>query len=209
MNGPCPGGRGPGGLGRSQPRACRTNGASSPRSGLHRDPTSTSRKTAPCRYGENPAADTYEIEYALTESGITGLRLELLPDPASPNAWIGRSDNGNVVISEIEVETGAATGDPNFQRLEFVSADVDYAQPNLGIAKAIDGKPDTGYGAGGHEAPGARTAVFVPRAPFGYASGTRLKLRIRHESEFAQHAAARTPAVTANQDMALARLDQW
>ncbi|MBX3180594.1 MAG: PSD1 domain-containing protein [Candidatus Hydrogenedentes bacterium] len=160
--------------------------------------------------GENPAADTYEIEYALTESGITGLRLELLPDPASPNASIGRSDNGNVVISEIEVETGAATGDPNFQRLEFVSADVDYAQPNLGIAKAIDGKPETGYGAGGHEAPGARTAVFVPRAPFGYASGTRLKLRIRHESEFAQHAAARVRlAVTANQDMALARLDQW
>lgn len=35
----------------------------------------------------------------------------------------------------------------------FVSADADYAQPTLEVAKAIDGNLESGYGAGGHEKP--------------------------------------------------------
>lgn len=160
--------------------------------------------------GEKPAKDTYELEFPLAQTNITGLRLELLPDPAAPESRIGRSDNGNVVISELEVEVGAATGEPNFQKVQFISADADYQQGGLEIAKAIDGNLETGYGAGGHESPGARTAVFVPTVPFGFASGGLLKVRIRQESEFAAHAAARVRvAVTSNADMALSRLDQW
>ena len=160
--------------------------------------------------GENPAKDTYEVEYPINRTSITALRLELLPAPDAPLNSLGRSSNGNVVLSELEVEIGQAEGEPNFQRVAFISADADYAQPTLGIEKAIDGNIETGYGAGGHESPGARTAVFVPAAPFGYPAGSKLKVRLRQESGFASHTAARfRVSVSTDQDMALSRLDQW
>jgi hypothetical protein len=160
--------------------------------------------------GENPAKEVYEASYAVDESGITGLRLEFLTDPEAPDNSLGRSENGNMVLSELEVEVSSATGKPDFKRVAMISGDVDYAQKTLGIEKSIDGKLDTGYGAGGQEAPGNRTAVFVPDAPLGSGGGTLLKVRLRHESNFTGHNAGRfRVSITTDTAMARARLDQW
>jgi len=160
--------------------------------------------------GENPAADVYELEFDLEQTSVTALRLELLPDPEAPLNSLGRSDNGNVVVTEFEAEIGKVGDAPEFQKIAFVSAAADYAQPKLGVERLIDGNPETGYGAGGHEVPGARTIVLIPEAPFGYAAGARLKVRIRQDSNFAKHSAARFRlSVTTDPGMGRARLDQW
>ncbi|MCF6285128.1 MAG: PSD1 and planctomycete cytochrome C domain-containing protein [Candidatus Hydrogenedentes bacterium] len=160
--------------------------------------------------GENPAKEIYEAGYPLKQSGITGLRLEFLPDPEAPDHSLGRAENGNMVLSELEIEVSPTGAEPAFKKVTLISGDVDYAQKGLEIAKAIDGKPDTGYGAGGHESPGSRTAVFVPDSSFGFANGALLKVRLRHESKNAKHNAGRFRiSVTTDQAMARSRLDQW
>lgn len=160
--------------------------------------------------GENPAKDVYELEFKLAQAGNTALRVEFLPDPEKPLNSIGRSDVGNIVVTEVEAEISLNSDTPNFEKITFVSADADYEQPTLEVSRAIDGNLETGYGAGGHEVAGARTLVFTPSAPFGYAAGSLFKLRLRQESGFAQHAAARVRvSVTSDPAMGRARLEQW
>lgn len=160
--------------------------------------------------GENPATEVYEATYRMDTSGATGLRLEFLTDPESPDNSLGRADNGNFVLSELEVEVRPPGDGAEFTRVNFISGDADYGQDTLGIEKALDGKPDTGYGAGGHESPGSRTAIFVPDSPFGNVNGTLLRVRLRHESGFGQHNAARfRVSLTTDQAMTRARLEPW
>ncbi len=160
--------------------------------------------------GENPAKDVYELDFNLTQPGVTALRVEFLPAPDKPLNSIGRNDVGNIVLTELEAEISPAADTPTYQKVTFVSADADYAQPTLEIAKAIDGNLESGYGAGGHEVAGARTLVFVPSAPFGSTAGNLFKVRLRQESGFAQHAAARVRvSVTTDPAMGRAKLEQW
>ncbi len=160
--------------------------------------------------GENPATEIFEAVYPLDESGITGLRLELLTNPEAPEHSLGRADNGNLVLSELEVEISPIGGETKFTKVNLISGDVDYEQTTLEIEKAIDGKLDTGYGAGGHESPGGRTAVFVPEIPIGFAQGALLKIRLRHESGFGGHNTGRfRVSVTKDEAMSRARLNQW
>lgn len=160
--------------------------------------------------GENPAKDVYELAFKLTQPGITALRVEFLPAPEKPLGSIGRSDVGNLVLTELEAEISPTSDAPAYQKVNFISADADYAQPTLEVNRAIDGNLDTGYGAGGHEAPGARTLVFIPDAPFGTTNDSLFKVRLRQESGFPQHAAARVRvSVTTDPAMGRARLEQW
>lgn len=160
--------------------------------------------------GENPAKDVYELDFKLDQAGVTALKVELLPRPDAPLNSIGRSDNGNVVITEIEAEISPIADAPTYQRVGFVSADADYAQATLESPRLIDGNLETGYGAGGHESPGARSIVLVPEGPIGNAVGSLFKLRIRQESGFPAHAAERVRiSITTDPTMGRARLEQW
>lgn len=54
--------------------------------------------------GVNPGTDTYTVTAATNLIGITGFRLEALPDASLPFGGSGREDtNGNFVVSEFEV----------------------------------------------------------------------------------------------------------
>lgn len=53
--------------------------------------------------GFNPATDVYTITADTTATGITGFRLEALPDSSLVNNGPGRANNGNFVLTEFQV----------------------------------------------------------------------------------------------------------
>ncbi|MCA9174175.1 MAG: DUF1553 domain-containing protein, partial [Planctomycetales bacterium] len=137
--------------------------------------------------GDNPDKEVYTLETELESGDLTALRLEvLLHDSFGGRA--GRSSNGNAVLSEFEAEVATADSPDKWQPLKFSKAWADYEQPdgNFKIANAIDGQPGTGWAIAGHQKKEAREAIFVAEKPFG-AKGSRLRIRLRHESIYGQH----------------------
>ena len=63
--------------------------------------------------GISPNTDTYTVKCATTLEGITGIRLEVLPDPTLPGFGPGRGPNGNFLLSEFAVDAVPLT--PNLQ----------------------------------------------------------------------------------------------
>ena len=59
--------------------------------------------------GPNPSTDIYIVSCIVTNTGITGFRLEALKDPSLPQGGPGRRpENGNFVLTEFEVEASPA-----------------------------------------------------------------------------------------------------
>src|SRR5204862_106705 len=62
--------------------------------------------------GKNPSPEVYTVTATTKATGITGLRLEVLPDDSLPAKGPGRSPtNGNFVLNEFKV-TVAPENDP-------------------------------------------------------------------------------------------------
>ena len=53
--------------------------------------------------GNRPAQDVYTITCESGLTGVTGVRLDVLPDPSLPGQGPGRAPNGNFLLSEVEV----------------------------------------------------------------------------------------------------------
>ncbi|HQX54110.1 MAG TPA: DUF1549 domain-containing protein, partial [Planctomycetaceae bacterium] len=134
--------------------------------------------------GENPAKEIYELITPIAATKLTAVRLEGLMHPSLSNGGAGRSSNSNVVLSEFEVEVASAAEPDKWEEIKLAYAWADYEQPdgNFKIANAIDGKLETGWATAGHQKKEDRTAIFMAETPFSSEPGTRLKIRLRHES---------------------------
>lgn len=99
--------------------------------------------------GAAPDKDVYEVMATVAMSDIRALRVEALTDPSLPNMGPGRADNSNFVLNEIEAEVSPAGSPEIVEKVRFIAADADYSQPTFEIAKAIDGKPETGWAVDG------------------------------------------------------------
>ncbi|MBL4886544.1 MAG: DUF1553 domain-containing protein [Planctomycetaceae bacterium] len=139
--------------------------------------------------GTNPTKEVYEVKSTIAGDGWLTIRLEGLIDPSLTNAGAGRSPNSNVVLTEFEAFVASADTPENWQPIKFRTAQADFEQPDgdFKIINAIDGKPGTGWAIGGHLKKENRIASFVAEKPFGFASGTHLKIVLKHESQFSQH----------------------
>src|SRR5207253_7935604 len=95
--------------------------------------------------GKNPALETYTVTADTPVTGITGIRLEVLPDPSLPSKGPGRADNGNFVLNEFRV-TAMEQGQSGKGKLASLqNAIADFSQEGFAVATAIDGKPETGW----------------------------------------------------------------
>ncbi len=134
--------------------------------------------------GRNPEADTYVVEAKTDRTGITGVRLEALPDVSLPNGGPGRDPEGNFFLSDFEVEATPAAGGAATQKIVFKEALADESQPGYGVHNLVKKDP---YASGWaiEAAPGAapliRQAVLIPEKPFGFDGGSLLTLRLKHE----------------------------
>src|SRR5439155_415240 len=91
--------------------------------------------------GKNPSPEVYTVTAATKATGITGIRLEVLPDDSLPAKGPGRAPNGNFVLNEFKV-TVAPESDPKAAKaVVFKRAVADFSQESWAVAGTIDGKP--------------------------------------------------------------------
>lgn len=143
--------------------------------------------------GANPQRDIYTITSITSEENLTAVRLEALTHPSLPGGGPGRHTNSNFVLSEFEL-TVTSIEDPSKQeKIKFQQALADYSQKNYEIGKAIDGTlaGNNGWAVDGPTRKEPATALFIAEKPFGFAGGTALEFRLRHEAGFATHGIGR------------------
>jgi hypothetical protein len=123
--------------------------------------------------GKNPSPVLYSITAPTRLTGITGVRLEVLPDPSLPAMGPGRAPNGNFVLNEFRVTAGPPGEPAKAMPVRLHKAVADFSQEGWPVAAAIDGNPETGW-AVAPEFGQAHVAVFEAAEPFGLAGGTDL-----------------------------------
>jgi hypothetical protein len=161
--------------------------------------------------GENPSPDTYTIVAQTDLSGITGFRLEVLPDPSLPGGGPGRAVNGNFALDELRVtaslQAGQATGEAAekgtvpicrngpegashkwglspFPPVKLGNPVADFSQETYGgwpVAAALDGDAKTGWSIDPLEGK-SHTAVFETEKPVGFRGGTTLQFVLQQGS---------------------------
>ncbi|MBI4584704.1 MAG: hypothetical protein HY717_11880 [Planctomycetes bacterium] len=130
--------------------------------------------------GKTPSPDTYKIVAHTALTGITAIRLEVLPDPSLPSGGPGRAFNGNFALNEFRVsvaplgkESAAA---PIFLRRPRAS----FSQASYGgwpIEAALDGDPGTAWSIDPQEG-SPHAAVFEAQEPVGFPGGTALTFQL-------------------------------
>jgi mono/diheme cytochrome c family protein len=141
--------------------------------------------------GTNPERDIYEIS-APVKGSVTGVRLEALPDDRLKRKGPGRSDNGNIVLTECRLK---ASG----KALKIKTASADFSQEGYPIAHAI-GNASTGW-AIFPEVGKPHTAVFELEQPLAAEKENTLTVVLEFQSDFAQHQLGRFRlAVTTDRD---------
>jgi mono/diheme cytochrome c family protein len=145
--------------------------------------------------GENPAQDVYEVE-TVANRKIAAIQLDALPHPSLGRKSVGRFENGNFVLTGIELEAWPLTEPEKKEVATFSTAVADYSQANFPVTNVIDGDAKSGWAVDGDSKREARRAVFFLREPIGVDGPMQVKVRLRFESNFAQHAIGRFRVAT-------------
>jgi hypothetical protein len=135
--------------------------------------------------GNNPATDTYIATLTPPPGRVTGVRLETLIHESLANKGLSRA-NGNFVLTEVEVAVVPAPDAPPMP-WKIRKAEADFSQQSHPVALAIDGDPKSGWAVDGHVKPADHRAIFVFEKPLEATPTTKLIVRLRHESQYAQH----------------------
>jgi hypothetical protein len=136
--------------------------------------------------GKNPNSDVYTVLADTNMTGITGIRLEVLPDKSLGGNGPGRAPNGNFLLNEFQV-TVWPTGDPaKAKPVVLHNAKADFSQENYAVAGAIDGKLETGWAV--VPATGQRhVAVFETKEPLNFPNGMTLSFKMDQRYEGKLH----------------------
>lgn len=164
--------------------------------------------------GANPEKDDYEIVATAGAGKVSAIRLDALVHESFTGKGPGRSDNGNFVLSEVELEAVSVADPSQRMTVAFTGAQADFEQQNGAYfaKKAIDGQVDgtNGWGVAGFERHENRSLVLTALEPFGYEGGTELRVKLRHQSGFAQHAIGRFRlSYSVDPELSSARLGHW
>ncbi len=158
--------------------------------------------------GANPDVEVFELRAPLPAAGLTALRLDVAADPATPAAAVGRSANGNVVLTAVEAFFQPAAGG-DAVALELGSALADHAQDAFPVANALDGSNSSGW-ALLPEVKQEHSAWFPFVTPLAPGRDGQLVLRLRFESVHRQHVLARFQvSSTADPALSPVRMDPW
>jgi len=129
---------------------------------------------------DQPGVLTALAETELT--GITGVRLEMLPDPRFPNRGPGRAADGNFVINEFQVSAAPKAAPTQGKPVALQNALADFSQAGFEVTKAIDGNlaPQEGWAIS--PAYGVtHWATFETKEAVGTPGGTVLAFALHHK----------------------------
>jgi hypothetical protein len=136
--------------------------------------------------GANPDQDVHNLTIKLDPGTFAALRLEALPHESLPKKGSGRSDDGVFRLSELEAElvTPPKEGQTNNKpkKLKFAQAISDSDQEKNEIAKAIDGKAETGWSPDPKTAAEPHAALFVFTDPVQVPTNAELRVHLRYEA---------------------------
>ena len=129
--------------------------------------------------GPRPDKTNYEITLPADVKGLTGFRIETIPDDRLPSKGAGRSDSGNAVLTRLRFSVDG-------KKILFAAASADYSQDGFSPAGAIDEDPATAWAFYPDTAKPHFLVVQLPE-PLTVADGTPLALRFEFQSANAQH----------------------
>jgi mono/diheme cytochrome c family protein len=154
--------------------------------------------------GANPALTSYTLTADTTLQGITGLRLEALPDASLPRGGPGRDGYGHFRVTGLQVEIAPITRSPepslrspgpsgpgtvpvSFKTLKVDDSAYAFQPADLlgragAAAKAGEDRKGGSWAINAMRDVDrvARHAVLVAETPFGFPEGTRITVRIHH-----------------------------
>jgi len=123
--------------------------------------------------GAKPVTETYTLVVNTDLAGITGVKLEVLPDASLGAQGPGRADNGNFVLNEFRLAAAPKADPAKGTNAVLTSLGADFSQEGWAVAGAVDGNPATGWAVSpqfGKE----HSAIFESKDPLGAAGGTTL-----------------------------------
>ena len=129
--------------------------------------------------GPRPDKTNYEITLPAAVKGLTGFRIETIPDDRLPSKGAGRSDSGNAVLTRLRFSVDG-------KKILFTAASADYSQGGFSPAGVIDEDPNTAWAFYPDTAKPHFLVVQLPE-PLSVADGTPLTLRFEFQSANAQH----------------------
>ena len=149
--------------------------------------------------GKNPGFDDYTVTATPEIQKLTGLMLEVLPHETLAKKGFGRGNNGNVVLTQLNVFLDADQQRP--KPLKFARVEADYSQPGWEVTNLlsaqhtqIDGKRKSkGWALSGNEADKRvpRKMIMVFDEPVDLGDGARLRLEMKHRSPYMGHTIGR------------------
>ena len=127
--------------------------------------------------GPRPDRDSYVITFTSPVDRVTAIQLEVLPHDSLPKSGPGRQDNGNLHLSEVQVQVFTDQA-PQGRVVPIKTAVASFNQDGWAIDRAIDGKPDTAWGIY-PQVGAAHTAVFELAEPVALPTGARMTVVLR------------------------------
>ncbi len=153
--------------------------------------------------GKSADKDTYTLAFTNALSGVTGLRLEVLPDASLPASGPGRAANGNFVLTEIvaTVKRGEQKSEP----VKFAAARATFEQTSA--ASTIDGdSKGAAFGWGVLPEVGkAQQLVLELTTPLTLAAGDVLTIELKQNHGNKSHTLGRF-RIAATMDAVAARM---
>jgi WD40 repeat protein len=131
--------------------------------------------------GLNPVTDTYRVEAVTTLAGITGLRIEAIPDPSLPHHGSGRNAlSGNFHLDAIRLSAATEPQGAASVPVRLWRARADYSDPRpgfTGVSGTLDTDPSTVWSIWPQT--GRRHwAIFQTDPLIGTGAGTRLRVEL-------------------------------
>jgi hypothetical protein len=136
--------------------------------------------------GPIPARSRYALAIQTELRGISGFRLETLPDRSLPGQGPGLYSSGNFVLSEFQVQVIPNPAAESGTAVALDRSASDFEQNGFPVAHAIDGKSDTGWAvlpqlARVHE------ALFETRVPISSPGPVHLLIVLDHQTIYDHH----------------------
>ena len=137
---------------------------------------------------ENPSLTTYTVTADTPATGITGIRLEAMPDRSLPKGGPGRDAYGHFRITGVRVDASPLGAGPSrSESLSFKTLKVDDSAGSFTAEEILGAETASRRGGIGWSINAMRETTRVPRhavlaaeTPFGFPAGTRLTIRIDH-----------------------------
>ena len=138
----------------------------------------------------NPESDTYSLAFKMDAGSLAAVRLETLPHESLPKKGAARADDGRFRLSEFEAELVSNTQDTNSKpkKLKFTQTASDSSESGFEIAKATDGKADTGWGVAADVVGEPHVALFALGEPLKVTTNSELRVTLRYDASKSKRA---------------------